>query len=567
MDHGPPSEDQTAATRYRQFWGEKAELRRFRDGSLLETLVWSQTSDESIIKQVVSYIIQRHCSQDVAQSLQMSGESFHGFMTRSGLANAASTTIDAFEKVENDIRRLEGLPLQIRQVTTATAHLRYASLTEEGAAGSCTQPVDIGVQFEGSARWPNNIMAVQRTKVAFLYKLGELLEDSGTEGLITRVGFEHQGSNLLNIAFLDILYPQQSFFRLRIHHERELNLLESALREKNPDIGARESVVLAIANYKRAFVQGPLHTQALQTLCTRFPLLLPTMRLMRKWRDDHLLSGYISDELVELLTIYIFVNPYPWEAPGSLATAFLRTLTFISKWQWQTEPLIVDFSSDMSKLDINKIRLRFEAWRKIDPAMNRVVMFVASNVDHDGITWTEPNPAKVVAARFTALARAACQILGSQGPDMQPEKLFIPSTTDYDFVVYLNPAFTSNRLKSKQQKHVFKNLQIHQVELQSDMTTNLINLFIKELRTLYEGHVLFFHNEHDGTFVGGLWNPQTGPRAWRTHMAYSAIPLIDEEDECIFLNRTATLHDIAKLGGDLVSKIEVKETSTSFQRR
>ena len=558
VDHGPPSEDQTAATQYRQFWGEKAELRRFRDGSLLETLVWSQSVDESIIKQVVRYVLHRHCGQDVAQSLHISGESFHGHISRSEPANPVSTTISAFEKVENDIRGLEGLPLQIRQVTTASAHLPYASLTEDEHAEWGTQPVDICVQFEGSARWPNNIMAVQRTKIAFLYKLGELLEDLDTEGLITRVGFEHQRSNLLNTAFLDILYPQEGSFRLRIHHERELNLLESALRDKNLDVGSREAIVFAIASYKRAFVQGPLHTQAVRTLCTRFPLLSPTMRLLRKWRDSHLLSGHISDQLVELLTIYVFVNPYPWEAPGSLVTAFLRTLTFISKWQWQTEPLIVDFNGDMSKPDVDQVRLRFEAWRKIDPAMNRVVLFVASNVDHDGITWTESNPAKVVAARLTTLARAACQLLGSQGLDMQPEKLFIPSTTDYDFIIYLNPAFTSNRLRSKQQKNVFKNLQNHPVEPQSDLTTRPINLYIRELRASYDGHVLFFHNEHDGTFIGGSWNPQKGPRAWSTHMAYSAMPLIKEEDEYISLNQNATLHDIAKLGGDLVSKIQVK---------
>ena len=488
----------------------------------------------------------------------MSGETFHGSISHFEPAHPASTPISAFEMVEKDIRSLEGLPLQIRQVTTASAHSRYASLTEEGHAGSGTQPVDICVQFEGSARWPNNIMAVQRTKIAFLYKLGELMEELGTEGLTTRVGFEHQGSDLLNIALLDILYPQQGSFRLRIHHERELNLLESALGEKNPDVGAREAIVLAIASYKRAFVQGPLHTQTVRTLCTRFPLLSPTMRLMRKWRDSHLLSGHISDELVELLAVHVFVNPDPWEAPGSLATAFLRTLTFISKWQWQTEPLIVDFNGNMSKPDVDQIRLRFEAWRKIDPAMNRVVLFVASNVDHDGITWTQPDPAKVVAARFTALARAACQILGSQGLDMQPEKLFLPSTTDYDFIIYLNPALMSNRHRSKQQKHVFKNLQTHPVEPQSNLTDNPFNLYIKELRALYGSHILFFHNEHDGTFVGGLWNPQTGPRAWRTHMAYSAMPLIDEGDEYISLNQNATLHDIAKLGGDLVSKIQVK---------
>ncbi|TQS32906.1 hypothetical protein Golomagni_06765, partial [Golovinomyces magnicellulatus] len=32
MEHGPPAEEQKEAAKFRQFWGEKAELRRFKDG-------------------------------------------------------------------------------------------------------------------------------------------------------------------------------------------------------------------------------------------------------------------------------------------------------------------------------------------------------------------------------------------------------------------------------------------------------------------------------------------------------------------------------------------------------
>lgn len=563
VDHGPSNEDQAAAAQYRQFWGEKAELRRFRDGRLLETLIWAQDPNESVVKQIVTYVIQRHCGQDIARSLHVSSEIFHSFIADPGPANPASGIMSAFEKLEQDIRRLEGLPLQIRQVTAASPHLRYASLTDAVVAKSTTksqstQPVNVCVQFEGSARWPNDISAIQRTKIAFLYKIGELLESSSTEGMTARVGLEHRSAKLLNTAFLDLVYPRKAIFRVRIHHERELNLLEGGLSDKTLDFNSREDVVSAIAVHKRAFIQGPLHTQAVRTLCTRFPLLSPSMRLMKKWRDSHLLSGHISDELVELIVIHTFVTPYPWRAPGSLATAVLRTLTFISKWQWQTEPLIVDFSQDMSCQDVHEITLRFEAWRKIDPAMNRVVMFAASNLDRDGTSWTAQGPAKVVAARFTSLARAACQLCRNQDLDVQPKGLFTASIADYDFLIHLKPKFTTNRDRTKQQKLSFKNLQFQHGEALTDSTVAPINLYIEELRTLFGSNIIFFHNELGGTFIGGLWNPRTGQRTWRTHVAYSTSPLLRDEGEYIALNQKATLHDIARLGGDMVLKIEVK---------
>ncbi|CAM9915213.1 unnamed protein product, partial [Choristocarpus tenellus] len=40
VDKGPPAEDTQGATKFRQFWGDKSELRRFKDGSIVEAVVW-----------------------------------------------------------------------------------------------------------------------------------------------------------------------------------------------------------------------------------------------------------------------------------------------------------------------------------------------------------------------------------------------------------------------------------------------------------------------------------------------------------------------------------------------
>lgn len=563
VDHGPPTENKVAAAQYRRFWGGKAELRRFRDGSLLETLIWTQNPNETVIEQIARYVIQRHCGQEAAQSLRVVGDGFQRLISDPGPADPRSPFMSAFERLEKDIRGLEGLPMQIRQITAAGPDLRYASLRDASSRGTTSEPrgrkfADVCVQFEGSARWPNDFTAVQRTKIAFLLKIGELLEQSSTEGLIAKVGLENEDTKFLNIAFLDINYPQDVAFRLRIHHERELGLLEEASKDETTELGKREDIAFATATYKRNFIQGPLHTQAVRTLCTRFPLLSPAMRLMKKWRNSHLLSRHISDELIELLTIHIFVTPYPWQAPGSLATAFLRTLTFVSKWEWQTEPLIVDFSGSMGSEDIDRIKLRFEAWRKIDPAMNRVVLFAASNLDPDGITWTEPGPARVIASRFTSLGRAACNLAKAQGLILQPESLFAPSTADYDFLLHLKPRLRRSSHESEHKKPGFKNLQTQTAGGFSDPHPDLVNIYIEELRSLFGDKVLFFHNVLGGSIIGGTWNPQTGPRRWKVNVGYSTTPLVDKEQENIAMNQHGTLKDIARLGGDLVSEVEVK---------
>ena len=562
VDHGPAIEDKAKAAAYRQFWGEKAELRRFRDGSMLETLIWARDSELSIIEQIVRYVIGRHMGQEFLERLEIFGDMFGLYLSDPGPPNPAPPITTAFENMEKDIRNMDGLPLQVRQVSATGAELRYAAVTrgpntQPSARRQSDPPADICVQFEGSARWPNDIAAVQRTKIAFLLKMGELLEQN-TRDLTARVGLENQSHELLNNAFLDVVYPDGSAFRVRIHHERELSMLESALKNKTAEIGPHEEIVLATAVYKRTFVQAQLHTQAVRTLLTRHPLLSPSMRLMKKWRDSHLLSAHISDELIELLTIRTFVLPYPYQAPGSLRTAFFRTLAFIARWDWPNEPLIVDFNDSMTRKAIDAINLRFEAWRKIDPAMNRVIMFAASNHDPDGITWTENNPSKVVAVRFTELARAASHLAQEQGLYIQPETLFTPSTAEYDFVIHLNPKFRFGGPGSDHKKPAFKNLQIQGVEDVSLVGYSPVKLYIEELRSRYGNDVLFFFDETNGPMIAGLWNPQTGLRAWKVNVSYSTMPMIEDGEEKITINKTATLHDIGKLGGNMITSIEVR---------
>lgn len=552
VDHGPSAENKAEAADFRRFWGDKSELRRFKDGSILESLIWSTREDgQSVLEQIVRYLLERHVGASTAASARFIGDSSARFVKHNNGTASFQPLMEAYKQLESDIRGLEALPLSIRQIMPADAQLRFAS-TEAPLAGRNavqTVPAAVTLQFEGSSRWPDNLVAIQRTKLAFLLKLSELL-DENVGAVKTRIGLENEETDVLNQGFLDIIYDSGAAFRLRIHHEREQGMLERRMKNKDLDPRTKEVSALALARYKREFVKTPAHTQAIAALCIRYPVLSGTIRLTKKWFASHLLTNHIADEIIELLVARAFVQPWPWQTPSSVQTAFLRTLSWISRWDWRADPLIVDLSGsvELKQADMQAIGTRFEAWRKLDPALNRVVMFAASIVDHDGTTWTDGQPSKVVAGRMTALAKAAIGAVEVQKLDLDLASLFVSPLSDYDFVLHLSSGQKTKKAQA------FKNLELDALSDTSLVGYEPVAAFLSELETLYGSAVLFFSGSG---FIAGLWNPQTAPRSWKVNLSYATEPVKQDEDVMAVLDKESILKEVAVLGGDLVSKVEV----------
>ncbi|KAB8293181.1 hypothetical protein EYC80_007525 [Monilinia laxa] len=563
VDHGPPAEDKKRAAKFQKFWGEKAELRRFKDGSILESLVWAPGSTYSIFMDIVTYIVQRHFGAEAGKGLSFTGEGFEKLLPSYGSSSKAFEVLrQAYNAFEKDIRDMESLPLQLKQLSAVDPQLRSSSIEVPlfGPRQPLDTPADVLIQFEGSGRWPDDVVAIQRTKIAFLLKIGELLVESN-DSISTRLGIENEDQPLQNCAFLDVFYPSGATFRLRIHNEREQTLLERQVKDKSSDNRSREDAVSALSVYKRLNIQLPLHTQSISTHCTRFPLLSPTIRLVKKWFDRHMLSGHVSGELIELLAVRTFLQPYPWKAPSSAMSGFLRTLLFISKWDWRSSPLIVDFTGTMTDKDVSTINTRLEAWRKIDPGMNRTVVFAASNHDTTGTAFTDQGPSKMVAARMTALARSACKAVKDQNLALDPRSLFAASTNDYNFVIHLNPKATG--ISKGKASHRFKNLEVQSELSIQKVDYQPIQMFNEELECLFNGSIVFFRSATDISRIGGLWNPQTAiSRTFKVNLSYAAKPVNEkgedsEEAKNVEINKSAILAEIARLGGDMVSRIEI----------
>jgi U3 small nucleolar RNA-associated protein 22 len=599
VDHGPSAESKAEAAAFRKFWGEKSELRRFKDGSILESVVWSsKDASVSVIEQIVFYILGKHLGPKVADQANFKTDTFASLVAAGRIQSASGVApflpiMNAFSAMEKDIRDLEDLPLQLRHLRAADSQLRYTSV-EPPAPGHV--PAAVVLQFEGSGRWPDDLCAIQRTKIAFLLRIAELLIKAKSE-YVARVGLENPSQPAQNQAFLDITAPGGFTFRIRIYHDREVTLFERQLKDSSLDAASRESAAASLALYKREFVQAPLHSQVLQTLSTRFLALSPSIRLMKRWFAAHMLSPHFAPELIELLVIRTFLQPHPWSVPSTATTGFLRTLAWISRWDWRHVPLVVDLSTTFSNNpaevadanskgmkaeELERIQTRFEAWRRIDPAMNRVVLFAATNLDDEGTTWTDKSkPEKVVAARLTALAKAATQAVrgdddrlvkhinsnsdAQEQTSLSPDSLFTPNTSEYDIVISINPKHTLKPSKKRKSEVQFKNLEIHKSASKDPSITPLPQLFAQELLDIYGDAVLWFWDSETLDKIVGLWNPVvTGQRSWKIKAGWNSEPLRkkggddEKKDVDIRVNKSAVVNEIRRLGGDLVREIEVK---------
>lgn len=589
VDQGPSVEDKEATKDFRDFWGDKAELRKFKDGTITETLVWSKVS--RVLEQIVKYLLQRHFKiqpKDIRSSPYLQKLQLSDFVPAD---EAFAVVNQKLQSLISTLHHLDGLPLPVRSVNAASDLARSSSLMSPLAPGQ-VQPINVVIQFDTSGRWPDNLQAIQYTKIAFLTKIGDLLSKHD-KSFECNVGLEYiatSGVGTHNTSYLDIVQPAPSpqlppiVFRLRIYHERELHLVQQALAAKNtlsPQL--RDSYQTALQTQKQVMARVN-HTIAVISLITAFPALSATIRLLKQFLSVHQLTPHISEEVIEILACNAFLNPAPWSVPGTSTAAFSRCLYFLSRWDWSIEPLIVDLSAgqDMTMPQRQELQTRFHAWRKLDPNMNSVAWFVGTNLDETGVMWTQgvigndPKPARVVASRLTALASATVELLKSV--DAREDKLmtdedwaaiFTSSHDDFDFVLNLKESIIGRGRSQHLMNGKFKNLQLASA-MDTDTTgIDTVSAYFEELQQSFGSVAIFFHGgkHSDSTAICGLWRPHVrsgSARQLKIRLGMSTMPYHmfdtaeDKADDLCLPNVEGMLCEMARMGQGIVSSVSQK---------
>ncbi|KIL70007.1 hypothetical protein M378DRAFT_721596, partial [Amanita muscaria Koide BX008] len=616
VDHGPAADeqDQGVVTQFRDLWGDKAELRRFKDGRILESVVWDvKTADEKahIPALIVQHVLGHHfgLTEDMIITWQSGYDSIlrmppviSSLYVNSGAPVGFKAAIDAFDGVVKSIKYLDDeLPLALVQVSPISENLRYMSVFGPVALSASRPPLlppnaryvstmEVILQFEKSARWPDDLKAIQKMKLAFFECMATRLMAT-VKGLKASVviGDGVHESEIIDKAVLEIQTPQGWSFSARIWHDREATLLDRILDssrklphialKKDEDKNSKEyqEALEAKETYMRRFIHAPQHHRAIITLSHRHPALSGTVRLVKRWFASHwLLQGHISEEAVEIICASFFTGSiadlhYDGKSgiqtrlPGSKERGFATVIEFLKEWKWEDGLFVPLYAGDSQLEDAH-----FEKNKLVG---GPGVWKISTEMDREGKVWTSGGPDVVAANRVKALAKATWECLQQmERGKFDVKTLFLHPTDDYDFIIKLDktviPRYFQNiaadpALLSRRGR--FANLASHDAHVVVRPGFDPVQLLFRDLQRIYADTFRLFHDVYGGDQFGGVWDRSLRqPRPFRVLGGFSSAPApkfvqADKQKgkDAVVLNEGAILSEIERLGAGLIKEIIV----------
>ncbi|KAG0330997.1 hypothetical protein BG000_011298 [Podila horticola] len=610
VDMGPPADDLEAAQTFRELWGNKAELRRFKDGSILESAVWEAQGTDArhlIVGQMISYLLKHHLSVPHDSVHYWAGQlnkfiqynkviPERLFDNKSAATNGFQSVVAAFESLTKVVKTTEDLPLSVTHMYFCSPAARLSSafipqprdFTLGNSAypdsAQFVEPLDVVIQFESSQKWPDNLKAIQRMKTAFYLRLADKIKYKGMRATVVEES-EHESLGLN--GYMDVRVNPGYIFRCRIQHDREMTLCENVINDRKSSQHLKDQHQRALDLYNKYFVQAPMHTFQMHALCHKHPSLSQTIRLTKRWVSAHWLSPFLNDETLELLSAAVYVDAAPWAAPASGFTGFARVLNLLSTWDWKHEPLVVDLTGEMTGKEREEIRHNFANTRNnvmstsstTNPAIktvsissNHANMFIATNKDTFSKWWTWECPSPMIVSRLRTLAKTSLDYLNkttsatSEGASKSLTPLFVTPTVHYDVVIDLDPSLCTRyaqNLAPEAQFFVtkgdkYKNLSTFQKSVFGEEI--LVGFdpaaeYVAELQRAFGDIALFFYDRYGGTQVGVLWNPVTlTPRAWKVNLGFNSKPADINKDGVLEVKEEETK---GKKGSSSGSKLAV----------
>lgn len=588
---GPNSTEEEEGSKFRTFWGPKASLRRFKDGTIQNCVVWQSNGTEPVVLSIIKYALDNHFYNDISNNITTQLVAFNQLLPPPLLPSGSNQSVittnsyinlkSSFDSLSRVISNLN-LPLNIKSFFPASSGLRTTSVLQPVpfAVASPDFWNEVVLQFETSARWPDELSALEKTKTAFLLKmLDGLNNDTVYKSFMTQDDSIPFNSN---ITVLNVLSPEGYGFKIRVLTERDEVLYLRAVGNADKQKARAQDIYV---KFNQKYIGSVKHTRTINTLSHHFPYYSPTVRLFKRWLDAHLLLNHFSEELVELLALKPFVDPAPYSVPHSVQNGFLRILDFLAHWNWKDNSLILDLvknvdttSVDNSDFDDSKlsdkltvhsqqiIEHNFEKIRKNDPSGIKTQFFVGSKDDPSGILWSNELTLPI-ASRLTALARAVIDMAKSTGiNESNIDLLFVPVLKDYDFTVEVQSA-KSAVAAGVLPSNTFKNLINSQTAFPEDITSSydLIQAFVDDLNKKF-GHVIIFSSrkfgflDTDGTnIITGLFVPANlTKKKFRVNFGIHVKPVKDSKEEVI-INKESILNQITLLGGDLIKQFQLNK--------
>ncbi|KAG8456873.1 hypothetical protein GDO86_002603 [Hymenochirus boettgeri] len=528
LDKGPAA-DSPEASDFQKFWGEKSELRRFQDGSICEAVVWPGSTlreKRRVPELIAKYLLPLHA--DIPESsISCAGNLLDSVLCRvkeSGTGEERSVSvIQSYDDLSRKLWNLDDLPLTVTSVQGTHPCLRYTDVfpplpvkpewssyqllkdkkclvpLPEKPSPAYVSPVKVICHMEGSGKWPQDKDAIKRVKAAFQIRLAEVLMA------------QHQLPCKASATHTDV-YKDGYVFRIQVAYHRESQYMKEYLTPegmlKSQD--NEESLQLELET-----IHLPHLTSTLHGLHQQHSAFGGTSRMAKRWIHAQLLGDSFSEEGVDLLVAYLFLQPAPFSPPSSPQVGFLRFLHLLATFDWKNSPLIVNLNGELKAAQCTEIQNDFVSARPTLP-----VMFIATPKDRKDSVWTKTRPNAQILQRIMVLSLESLHVMEQQLMDPlgnhDVKMIFRPPLDLYDLLIYLNP------------KHISK-------------------------------FALFFYDRHGGGVIGVLWKPSSfEPQAFKTTNVKGRLMESKTDKSLMVPNVEAIVEDFEILGEGLVMRIEAR---------
>ncbi|RXG60932.1 Nucleolar protein 6, partial [Armadillidium vulgare] len=551
LTKGPPADSEEAA-KFREFWGDLSSLRRFRDSTFHEAVLWMENGvpvgdRRLILGKIVQCIMKQHFGvpsknvQYIASQLEdllrprvlIAQENFK-YGTGEELI---SSTIISFDNLAKKLRSLE-LPLQVTSVQSTSDVLKHAivfpplptrvprpfvqneskrlktndyqTVSEENIRSPFYRPaINVQIFLEISGKWPDDLVAIKSIKQEFLQKISELL---GKDGITCVV-----------LPSCVLVVWEGYVFNIQICYRREIYLLKSLDTVVVSETGRHDAE--ASFSLEKEIEILPKLTSSLNSLQSEYLCFSGSIRLVRRWVSSQLLIPHFPHIVIDIIVAYLFLNPYPYSPPNTPHVSLLRFMKLMASTNWKCTPLFVNLRSELTVNDEDQLTSRFTNSRSFFPPLFictpcelRPLPDVSDPTPDDwnkrlkyASCWSRTNPSLVILGRMKVVAEAALKVFESclWKKNFDFKALFRPQMTDYNAVIYLKETLISRRLENVDNKEemCFDSYTHSKGELLPVTNFDPVQLYLRELREAFSNDALFFHDEHGGTAIGVLWKP------------------------------------------------------------
>ena len=332
IDVGPPTDNEAEAKTFRAFWGEKSELRRFKDARICEAVVWSfvpASRRHHIPAVAAEYALKKNVKG--IDSITWTSKVFDDLLSSSdgsfvAVSEHSKHLLQTLDRLARRMKEMKDVPLKVYNVQPISAAFRGcdpfppkqhplmfgigAGLgKDDEVISACPRTLNVLVQLEGSGRWPEEEEEIIKAKQLMAIEIAEKLKQSfGTPNIVS------------NDGTVDILHEGYAF-RLFLNASNGGPLIR--------EIEAEQAIVSK-------------HAMLLASISSRFPTFAIAVQIAKRWIASHMFSPHVPDEIIELLVAKVFCHPGGLSPPNSREVAFARFLELLCTHPFGILPLVLD---------------------------------------------------------------------------------------------------------------------------------------------------------------------------------------------------------------------------------